>query len=109
MKLLTHLAARFGGIDDHLSSISSETFVLPESTVKRLRQVSDQCYHGIGFKVLRGLDPAKYTHAQNVAVYAGIAAHVAPRRGYVDTHYEKVMCERIHPTSLRAQPLNLVA
>ncbi len=75
-----------------LSDISSETFKLPTELALRLRQVSNQVYNGIGFNIVHGLDPTKYTPEQNVAIYAGIAAHVAPQRGFLDRNAQKVLC-----------------
>ncbi|KAF2746993.1 Clavaminate synthase-like protein [Sporormia fimetaria CBS 119925] len=83
--------SRFEGAGHEMSSISTETFALPHGLSSRLREVSNQCYRGIGFQVLRGLDPSQYTAKQNAIVYAGIAAHIAPRRGFLDIEYERVM------------------
>jgi len=83
--------AMFEAHSGDLSNISVETFSLPSSLSQSLKQVSTQCYTGIGFKIVRGIDPSRYTLEQNAAVYAGIAAHVAPQRGFVDRSYEGVL------------------
>lgn len=73
------------------SSISARTFRLPEKLAGRLKAVSAECYSGVGFNIIRGLDPAKYSAADNVIIYAGIASHVAPERGFVDRKRESVI------------------
>lgn len=76
-----------------LSQISSDSFVLPTELARRLKAISHECYKGAGFGIIHGLDPTKYTDEQNVALYAGLAAHVAPQRGFLDRKYEKVLCK----------------
>ena len=76
----------------HLSHISVETFVLPKELAQRLKEISNQCYKGIGFSTVHGLDPTRYTPEQNVAIYAGIAAHVAPQHGFLDRDCQRVLC-----------------
>lgn len=75
-----------------LSQISPSTFILPESLATLFKQVTDQVYNGIGFNVIHGLDPARYTPEQNVIIYAGIAAHVAHQRGFLDRNSQRVLC-----------------
>lgn len=45
----------------------------------------------MGFQIVRGLDPSSYTAEQNAIIFAGIAAHVAPIRGFLDYDHEVVM------------------
>lgn len=85
------MIARSENLAHILSEISAESFVLPESLVEELRKISEQCYNGIGFKYIHGLDPSKYSEVQNAAIYAGIGAHVAPQRGFVDISSERVI------------------
>ena len=66
--------------------------MLPISLSKRLKKVSNQCYSGIGFNVIHGLNPALYTPEQNVIIYAGVATHIFPQRGFVDRAFERVLC-----------------
>ena len=69
---------------DDLSQLSSLTFELPAAFSRRLRKLSDQIYKGVGFQLIRGLDPSKYTSKQGLIVYAGVSSHVCPQRGFVD-------------------------
>jgi hypothetical protein len=107
---LKNFEARSENLADILSDISAETFVLPHALVERLRQVSEQCYNGIGFKVIRGLDPSKYSPVQNAAIYAGIGAHVAPQRGFVDIFFKSVIAHIVNvageksPFTVKAPP-----
>jgi hypothetical protein len=75
-----------------LSQISPSTFTLSESLVTLFKQVSNQVYSGVGFNVIHGLDPGRYTPEQNVIIYAGIAAHVASQRGFLDRNAQRVLC-----------------
>ncbi|KAK3071572.1 hypothetical protein LTR53_008380 [Teratosphaeriaceae sp. CCFEE 6253] len=74
----------FAAKHDDLSTISSSTFELPEELSQRLRRTSDQLYKGVGFQIVRGLDPSGYTPVQNLTIYAGVTAHICPQRGFVD-------------------------
>ncbi|KAI8626339.1 hypothetical protein F5Y19DRAFT_488381 [Xylariaceae sp. FL1651] len=76
--------AAFKATSLSFSEISTKTFPLPEPLAQKLKAICDECYQGVGFNVLRGLDPSKHTNHDNIAIYAGIAAHVAPQRGFVD-------------------------
>lgn len=67
-----------------LSEISSSTFELPLQFPQHPRKLSDQIYKGVGFQLIRGLEPAKYTPKQSLIVYAGVSSHVCPQRGFVD-------------------------
>jgi hypothetical protein len=75
-----------------LSRVSTETFVLPAELTRRLKNISKEVYNGVGFSIVHGIDPSRYSPEQNVALYAGIAAHVAPRRGFLDRGAKKVLC-----------------
>jgi hypothetical protein len=79
-----------------LSKASKETFKLPPSLAWRLKQISHQCYQGIGFAIVRGLNPANYSPKQNLAIYAGISAYVAPQRGYIDRAHQKIQSDTFH-------------
>lgn len=72
--------------------ISADNFVLPEALHKRFRDISDRLYKGRGVVVLKGIDSSRYTEAQNVKLYAGVTAHIAPQRGWLDWDGEKVLC-----------------
>lgn len=52
-----------------------------------LREVSCEVHHGHGFKVVRGVPVAEHTIEENVILYAGISAHVAPVRGRQDSQF----------------------
>ncbi|OAA58784.1 taurine catabolism dioxygenase [Cordyceps fumosorosea ARSEF 2679] len=74
----------FTSLGKPLGYISQETFPLPKLHAT-LRDVSRELHRGHGFKVVRGVPVARYTREESVAVYAGLAAHVAPSRGRQDT------------------------
>ena len=70
-----------------LGYISQETFPLYRVR-KALREISDEVHNGRGFKVLRGLPVDQHTREENVIIYAGVSAHVAPIRGRQDHQFE---------------------
>jgi len=61
--------------------VNQETFPLAERTRAVLRQCTDRLYNGNGLLILRGLNPDKYQHSDNVLLYAGLTAHIGDRRG----------------------------
>ncbi|KAK6212664.1 hypothetical protein LQW54_005086 [Pestalotiopsis sp. IQ-011] len=81
------------------SALSARTFRLPQELAGRLKAVSAECYSGVGFNIIRGLDPAKYSAADNVIIYAGIASHVAPERGFIDRKRESVISHLLNVSS----------
>lgn len=91
----------FQSLKIHPSEINPITFPLPDSLVKRLDAISEACYNGIGFGLIHGLDPDKYTTEENTLLYAGISAHVAPERGFQDTSKSHVVCHLVHKASLQ--------
>jgi hypothetical protein len=71
-------------LNKELGHISPSTFPLPELS-PHLRALSTTLHSGRGFFVLRGLQPGSYPIHDNIAIYAGIASHIAPIRGRQDT------------------------
>ncbi|GFF30446.1 hypothetical protein IFM61606_10538 [Aspergillus udagawae] len=69
----------FQGLKRPMGYVSPETFPLPNLHTK-LREVSNELHNGRGFKIVRGLPVDKYTREENVIIYAGLSAHVAPMR-----------------------------
>ncbi|RYO97404.1 hypothetical protein DL765_011248 [Monosporascus sp. GIB2] len=78
---------------DDLSELSSSTFELPAAFSQRLRKLSDHIYKGVGFLIIHGLDPSKYTRKQSLIVYAGVSSHVCPQRGFVDVKAKRVVLD----------------
>ncbi len=81
-----HLQLTSSGIPDTqkpLGCISQETFPLPNLHGK-LRAISDEVYNGHGFKVVRGVPVRSHTREENIIIFAGISAHIAPVRGRQD-------------------------
>lgn len=50
--------------------------------------MSRDVHQGHGFKVIRGVPVHLHTREDNIAIYAGLASHVAPVRGRQDTHHD---------------------
>ncbi|KAK0643966.1 hypothetical protein B0T16DRAFT_332896 [Cercophora newfieldiana] len=69
-----------------LGYISQNTFPLPTLHPK-LREISNEIHNGHGFKVVRGIPVHLHTREENIIIYAGVSAHVAPIRGRQDHQY----------------------
>ncbi|KAF2714164.1 Clavaminate synthase-like protein [Pleomassaria siparia CBS 279.74] len=77
----------FKALKKPLGFVNQTTFPLPTLHAK-LREVSRQVHEGFGFKVVRGVPVDSHSREDVVAIYAGIAAHVAPVRGRQDYTYD---------------------
>lgn len=60
--------------------VSPKTFPLSPKLAASLANISKELHEGRGFGVLRGLNPSKYTPAENVIVFAGVASYVGEER-----------------------------
>ncbi|KAK0728330.1 hypothetical protein B0T26DRAFT_738706 [Lasiosphaeria miniovina] len=91
---------------ENLAELTSSTFELPTEFSQRLRKLSDQLYRGVGFQIIHGLDPTKYTPRQKMIMYVGVTAHVCPQRGSVDVAGKGVVGKLTGclPRRLRAKP-----
>lgn len=72
--------AHFMGLGLQIPYIRPENFPLRNELAKRLRNLSDEVHNGIGFGVLRGLNPKQYTAEESVIIYCGLASYVALER-----------------------------
>ncbi|KAK0871220.1 hypothetical protein LTR87_012966 [Friedmanniomyces endolithicus] len=88
--------AAFEAKHTDLSDISASSFALPAPLIQRLRGVSDDLYDGLGFQIIHGLDPTKYTPRQNIIIFAGVSAHICPERGFSDQGREEVISHIIN-------------
>jgi hypothetical protein len=79
-----------------LGHITQETFPLPNLHTK-LRAISDEVHNGHGFKVVRGVPVQLHTREENIIIFAGISAHIAPIRGRQDRQLDE-----------GASPMNIV-
>lgn len=63
-----------------LDDLCSEHFPLSPLRSK-LRDVSFDIHEGRGAAILRGLCPEKYSLKEKIIIFAGLASHVADKRG----------------------------
>jgi hypothetical protein len=61
-------------------SVSRETFPLP-NLARKLEDIALEIHDGIGFTILRGLEPRRYSALDNVLIYLGVTSYIAPIRG----------------------------
>ncbi|KAK9418519.1 putative TauD/TfdA-like domain-containing protein [Seiridium unicorne] len=73
----------FQRLNKPLGFIDQQSFPLP-TLHATLRDISKEIHLGHGFKVVRGIPVRRYSHEENIIIYAGIASHVAPARGRQD-------------------------
>jgi hypothetical protein len=69
----------FEATEKHFSEIQKDTFPLPTFGAKIKQLTEENVVDGRGFIVFRGLNPDKYTRAQNIIAYTGISAYVGKR------------------------------
>lgn len=74
------LRLKVAALGKELPYLSPSTFPLPETLSARLRGISNQLHDGIGFAVLRGLDPKCYDDEEIVIIYCGVASYVGVER-----------------------------
>ncbi|PGG95070.1 hypothetical protein AJ80_10028 [Polytolypa hystricis UAMH7299] len=77
----------FKSLQKPLGYIAQTTFPLP-TLHPTLRNLSKELHFGYGFFVLRGLPVDKFTREENIAIYAGVSSHIAPRRGRQDNSFD---------------------
>lgn len=77
----------FKSLNKPLGFVNQETFPLPTLHPK-LREISNEIHNGHGFKVLRGLPVDTHSRSDIIAIYAGVASHIAPTRGRQDHTYD---------------------
>ncbi|KAK0718698.1 hypothetical protein B0T21DRAFT_338425 [Apiosordaria backusii] len=82
----------FQGLNLPPVSLSRDTFPLSKELSERLRRVSQDCYNGRGFSLIRGISPDRFTDEENVLIFGGISSYIAPTRGFQDVHRELVTC-----------------
>lgn len=63
--------------------ITQDTFPLP-NLHPELRRLSHELHFGHGFFVIRGVRVHEHTREENIMIYTGLAAHIAPQRGRQD-------------------------
>lgn len=73
---------RIGRVD--LEHVTRDTFPLPQLKTK-LENIAETLHNGIGFAVLRGLEPRKYSRFDNAIIYLGITSYIAEIRGCQDS------------------------
>jgi hypothetical protein len=79
---LAHFKLVRPGLDP--GDVSVKTFPLPE-LAERLEEIAYDLHCGIGFAVLRGLEPRRYTALDNILIYLGVTSYIAPLRGVQDS------------------------
>jgi hypothetical protein len=65
-----------------LKDLSPETFSLSPPLASRLRGLSESLYDGVGFVLIRGLDPNAYSMKENITIHAGLTSYFGSKRGY---------------------------
>ncbi|KAF1990068.1 Clavaminate synthase-like protein [Aulographum hederae CBS 113979] len=74
-----------------LPHLNRDTFDLPRTLSDKLDLVSEACYLGPGFCILRGLNSSARTEEENAILFAGVSSHVASSRGFQDIDKKHVL------------------
>ncbi|KAL9035237.1 MAG: hypothetical protein Q9214_006678, partial [Letrouitia sp. 1 TL-2023] len=67
-----------------LTTVIQHTFPLP-FLGKRLKEMSKTIHSGLGFAVVRGLNPENYSRIDNIIIYLGLTSYIAEIRGRQDS------------------------
>jgi len=67
-----------------LGDVNRDTFPLLGLRTK-LENIAHTLHSGIGFTVLRGLQPKRYSSLDNAIIYLGITSYIAETRGCQDS------------------------
>ena len=59
-----------------LSKIVVDTFRLPDNLSRKLDTISEKCYSGLGFCVLRGLSTEERSLETKAILFAGVSARL---------------------------------
>jgi hypothetical protein len=71
------------GLNLRFESISQELFPLPTLSSK-LKDLAKVLTNGVGFFLIRGLDPKQYSSEVNLIMYLGISSYIGDKRGRQD-------------------------
>ena len=63
--------------------MSRELFPLP-TLGDKLKTLAKELTSGVGFFLIRGLDPQLYSNETNIVLYLGISAYIGEKRGRQD-------------------------
>ena len=66
------------GLDGN--EVNPSNFPLPSLTYS-LKSLAEELHEGMGFFIIRGLDPANYSPEDNAVIYLGIISHIAEKWG----------------------------
>jgi len=84
--------------------VTCANFPLSNELHTLLRNVSKELHGGVGFAVLRGLNPNDYGDEDNIIVYAGLLSHIGNKRS---TNAFGMSLEHIRDASLHPKPERL--
>ncbi|PVH98877.1 taurine catabolism dioxygenase TauD [Periconia macrospinosa] len=71
--------------------LTPDNFCLPHSLRERLTDVGDSLHMGLGFGLLRGLNPKEFSMEENIIIYAGITSYIADQRAYISPNGTDVL------------------
>ncbi len=84
------------GLNLRFEAISQELFPLPTLSSK-LKDLAKVLTNGVGFFLIRGLDPKQYSSEINLIMYLGISSYIGDKRGVQDERgnmLRKYACQR---------------
>ncbi|KAH9909522.1 Clavaminate synthase-like protein [Xylariomycetidae sp. FL2044] len=84
---LDHATEHFKSLGVPIGHLTQENFPLP-TLHDELRRLSGELHNGHGFFVIRGLKVEEHSREENIIIYAGISAHIAPVRGRQDHEFD---------------------
>ncbi len=87
-----------------LTEVTAAAFPLPGLDVRLRAVLANQVLEGLGFAVIRGLDPARLSRHESAAAFLGLGAHWGPARpqnaaGHILGHVKDLGRSSLDPTA----------
>ncbi|PMD57402.1 Clavaminate synthase-like protein [Hyaloscypha bicolor E] len=83
VKELEQACRNFEGLNLPFERVSQESFPLP-TLGSKLKALAKGLVNGVGFLLIRGLDPKQFSNEANLVMYLGVSAYIGEKRGCQD-------------------------
>ncbi|KAE9378489.1 Clavaminate synthase-like protein [Stipitochalara longipes BDJ] len=77
------LISTFAGLNLAFEAVSQESFPLP-TLGSKLKTLAKGLVDGVGFLLVRGLDPKQLSNEANIIMYLGVSSYLGEKRGVQD-------------------------
>lgn len=84
VKAIDEALASFKAHQIHGQEVCRENFAIPPSLETKMRKAALTIHLGVGVCVVRGLTPSRYSEADNLSVFLGLAHYIGDKHGLQD-------------------------